>query len=72
MRSILYRIICAIDLNLMPPFIFIFCLAFDLVNNHSEALEDLISLGFQRILTSGCELTALEGLPVLKQLVEQV
>lgn len=36
------------------------------------ALETLISLGFHRVLTSGCDTSALEGLPLIKRLVDQV
>ncbi len=46
--------------------------AFDMVHDPAVALEALISLGFERILTSGCDSSALEGLPVIKRLVEQV
>lgn len=35
-------------------------------------LETLVSLGFQRVLTSGCDASALEGLPVIKRLIDQV
>ncbi|KAM9804208.1 copper homeostasis protein cutC homolog [Neosynchiropus ocellatus] len=45
--------------------------AFDMVHDASLALETLISLGFQRVLTSGCDSSALEGLPVIKKLIEQ-
>ncbi|XP_043111759.1 copper homeostasis protein cutC homolog [Puntigrus tetrazona] len=45
--------------------------AFDMVHDPAVALEALISLGFERILTSGCDSSALEGLPVIKRLVEQ-
>ncbi|XP_047008243.1 copper homeostasis protein cutC homolog isoform X3 [Ictalurus punctatus] len=46
--------------------------AFDMVHDPSVAVETLVSLGFERILTSGCDSSALEGLPVIKRLVEQV
>ena len=36
------------------------------------ALETLISLGFERLLTSGSDSSALEGLPTIRRLVEQV
>lgn len=49
-----------------------FLSAFDMVHDPAVALEALISLGFERILTSGCDCSALEGLPVIKRLVEQV
>ncbi|XP_078499669.1 copper homeostasis protein cutC homolog isoform X2 [Lissotriton helveticus] len=45
--------------------------AFDMVHDPMVALETLISLGFERVLTSGCDSSALEGLPVIKRLVEQ-
>ena len=45
--------------------------AFDHTNNPLKALEDIISLGCARILTSGCRPTALEGAQLLSQLVER-
>ncbi|EHH68722.1 copper homeostasis protein CutC [Gluconobacter morbifer] len=45
--------------------------AFDLVPDPSKALETVIRLGFDRILTSGCAPTAPEGMSVLKALVQQ-
>ncbi|MFI3268334.1 MAG: copper homeostasis protein CutC [Rikenellaceae bacterium] len=45
--------------------------AFDVCNNPFEALEDITELGFNRILTSGCEANAIEGKELLKQLVEK-
>ncbi|KAJ8247981.1 hypothetical protein GJAV_G00236820 [Gymnothorax javanicus] len=45
--------------------------AFDMVRDPAVALETLVSLGFDRVLTSGCDSSALEGLPVIKRLVEQ-
>ncbi|XP_037638376.1 copper homeostasis protein cutC homolog isoform X1 [Sebastes umbrosus] len=45
--------------------------AFDMVHDPVVALETLISLGFQRLLTSGCDNSALEGLPLIKRLVDQ-
>lgn len=46
--------------------------AFDVTVDGNQALEHIIEMGFDRILTSGMEATALEGLPFLKQLVDQV
>uniref|UniRef100_A0A4W3I8R1 Copper homeostasis protein cutC homolog n=1 Tax=Callorhinchus milii TaxID=7868 RepID=A0A4W3I8R1_CALMI len=46
--------------------------AFDMAHSASLALESLISLGFERVLTSGCDSSALEGLPTIRRLVEQV
>ncbi len=45
--------------------------AFDECTNPFEALEQLIELGVHRILTSGQQPTALQGIDVLKQLHEQ-
>lgn len=36
-----------------------------------DALENVISLGCERVLTSGGENTALEGTPVIRKMVEQ-
>ncbi|MBV7531153.1 copper homeostasis protein CutC [Chitinophaga sp. sic0106] len=45
--------------------------AFDMTDNPFEALEDIISIGCERILTSGCRNTAMEGAELLKELVER-
>lgn len=47
---------------------FTFHRAIDRSANILQAVEDVISLGAQRILTSGGAATALEGLPVIKQM----
>lgn len=44
--------------------------AFDMCSNPKEALEQIIDLGIDRILTSGQEETAEQGIPLLKELVE--
>ena len=44
--------------------------AFDVCRNYRKALNDIISLGCQRILTSGQQPNAVEGIPLLKKLVE--
>lgn len=43
-----------------------------MVHDPAVALETLVSLGFQRVLTSGCDTSALEGLPLIKRLIDQV
>ena len=43
--------------------------AFDACARPMEALESLISAGCKRLLTSGCAATAMEGLPLLAELV---
>lgn len=45
--------------------------AFDMVAQQSQALEEAISLGCTRILTSGAAPTAYEGIPRLAQLIVQ-
>ncbi len=45
--------------------------AFDTCRNAEEALEQAISLGFDTILTSGQQKTALEGASLLAKLVQQ-
>ena len=46
--------------------------AFDMVLDPNTALNDVIEIGFERLLTSGLDSTALEGLDTLKTLVEKV
>lgn len=43
--------------------------AFDHTRDPFKALEDIISLGCVRILTSGCQPTAYEGAPVIARLI---
>ena len=43
--------------------------AFDMTPDPLQALETLIGLGVERILTSGQDVTALEGLPLIAELV---
>lgn len=45
--------------------------AFDVCRNPKQALEDIIGLGCHRILTSGQQPTAEQGIPLLKELQEQ-
>ncbi|MCX6232166.1 MAG: copper homeostasis protein CutC [Bacteroidetes bacterium] len=45
--------------------------AFDMVSDPFTALEDIIDLGFDTLLTSGLQPKAFEGIPMLKKLVEQ-
>ena len=44
--------------------------AFDVCNNPMQALEEIISMGCNRLLTSGQEPSAVKGIPMLKKLVE--
>ena len=45
--------------------------AFDTVSDHFAALEDVISVGCTRLLTSGCAQTAVEGQDTLRELVNR-
>jgi len=45
--------------------------AFDMCADMYQALEDIIELGFERILTSGGKTTAMEGANTINHLVEQ-
>ncbi len=45
--------------------------AFDMTPDPFEALETLITLGVDRVLTSGQEATVLEGLPLIAELVRR-
>ena len=54
-------------LRLARPMSFTFHRAFDMVRDPAQALEVLISLGVDRLLTSGQRATAIEGLANLKR-----
>jgi copper homeostasis protein len=61
---------CKALLEIAHPLPATFHRAFDEAADLFVALEDLISLGFERVLTSGGADTAVEGVDVLKKLVE--
>jgi copper homeostasis protein len=56
---------------LARPLSITFHRAFDMSRDPYEALEDLIDLGVDRILTSGQENTAIEGLDLITDLVQK-
>ncbi len=58
-------------MELARPMSVTFHRAFDLCRNPKTALEQLIDLGVDRLLTSGQKPTALEGAPLIKSLVQQ-
>ena len=45
--------------------------AFDVCRNPEEVLEELIALGIDRLLTSGQQKSAVEGIPLLRKLQQQ-
>lgn len=56
----------------LPPSLhLVFHRAFDVCRNPHQALEVIIGLGFQTLLTSGLEQKAEEGMPLIAQLVKQ-
>ena len=57
--------------NLAAPLKVTFHRAFDVAENPFEALEAIIDCGCERILTSGQKNTAIEGIDLLKTLVEK-
>jgi copper homeostasis protein len=57
--------------NLAKPLKVTFHRAFDVAKNPFQALEDIIACGCERILTSGQKNTAINGLNLLKKLVEK-
>ena len=58
-------------LELAKPMQTTFHRAFDCLKNPLNDLEEIISLGFDRILTSGLQSTAIQGQRLLKQLIQQ-
>jgi len=58
-------------IELARPLSVTFHRAFDVAADPFGALETLIKLGVDRVLTSGQEATALEGLPLIAELIER-
>jgi copper homeostasis protein len=63
------KIRCSQLINLAYPMGVTFHRAFDRVVDMKQALEDVIEIGCERILTSGLYPTAMEGLSNLKELI---
>lgn len=57
--------------DLAKPMTVVFHRAFDRCRNPKQALEDIIAIGCDRILTSGQQDTALQGKKLLRELVGQ-
>ena len=64
------KVRCKILVQLAYPMSVTFHRAFDRVTEPSQALEDVIECGFERILTSGFYPTAMEGADNLKKLIQ--
>lgn len=62
---------CSKLISLAYPLGITFHRAFDRCNDPLKALEDIIDIGCERILTSGQQPTAIEGMDLIKQLVKQ-
>ena len=62
---------CAKLVQLAYPLGVTFHRAFDWCANPFEALEDIIEIGCERILTSGQQPTAIEGAELIAQLIQQ-
>ena len=62
---------CSELIELARPQPITFHRAFDMTRDPFRALETIISLKIERVLSSGQESTALEGLPLIKELVER-
>ncbi len=65
------KIRCSILINIAYPMSVTFHRAFDRVTNPEQALEDIIEIGCERILTSGFHPTATEGADNLKKLIDK-
>lgn len=62
---------CAELIALAKPMAVAFHRAFDMCNDLKQGLEDLIELGFERVLTSGGAASALAGAETIKSLIAQ-
>jgi len=58
-------------INLARPLGFTFHRAFDMTRDPYEALDDLIAIGADRVLTSGQEATAVKGQKLIRELIDR-
>ena len=58
-------------IDLARPLGFTFHRAFDMTRDPYEALDDLIEIGVDRVLTSGQEATAVEGREMIRKLIDR-
>ncbi|MDR2651784.1 MAG: copper homeostasis protein CutC [Prevotellaceae bacterium] len=63
--------VCRLLMDEAKPLSVTFHRAFDECKHPEQALEQIISLGFSRLLTSGQRVTAEDGIQLLRQLVVQ-
>lgn len=61
---------CSILIDLAKPMKVSFHRAFDMSKDLDKSLEDIISLGCERILTSGGEVSAIQGAEKIKHLIK--
>jgi len=62
---------CSELAELAKPMVCTFHRAFDMTTDPLQAMENIISCGFSRILTSGCSPSAIEGAQLLSILVSE-
>ena len=62
---------CAQLVEIAYPMEITFHRAFDRVKNAPESLEEIIKMGFTRLLTSGLQPTAMEGIETIAGFVKQ-
>ena len=53
------------------PLTITFHMAFDEIKNKEKALEELIELGIDRVLTKGCDTNAFDGKVIIRKLIVQ-
>lgn len=66
------KIRCKELIELAKPMQCTFHRAFDEIENSEQALEDIIECGFSRILTSGKQKMAIEGISLITLLIQKV
>uniref|UniRef100_A0A0K8TDL3 Copper homeostasis protein cutC homolog n=1 Tax=Lygus hesperus TaxID=30085 RepID=A0A0K8TDL3_LYGHE len=62
---------CKVLVDACSPFPVTFHRAFDEVVNPKENFQTVVNLGCSRLLTSGCEPTAVEGASLIRELVNE-
>ncbi|XP_078312447.1 copper homeostasis protein cutC homolog isoform X2 [Crassostrea virginica] len=62
--------LCSKILELIKPLPATFHRAIDMTSDILQSLDEVVDLGFQRVLTSGGSSSALEGLPMIQQMMD--